>query len=150
MHRRIGFSRVSLIAVLLAGVGLIAAGCSREAQVAAAQPGPEKARWFTINDGVLERPVGYREWIYVGTPVTPNSLNNGKAPFPEFHNVYIDPDAWAQWKDTGRFPDGTILMKELVSVGATQAVSGNGFFEGDYIGLEAEIKSAKHFPNEPG
>ncbi len=150
MHRRIGFSRVSLVAVLLAGVGLIAAGCSREAQVAAAQPGPEKARWFTINDGVLERPVGYREWIYVGTPVTPNSLNNGKAPFPEFHNVYIDPDAWAQWKDTGRFPDGTILMKELVSVGATQAVSGNGFFEGDYIGLEAEIKSAKHFPNEPG
>ena len=111
MHRRIGFSRVSLIAVLLAGVGLIAAGCSREAQVAAAQSGPEKERWFTINDGVLERPVGYREWIYVGTPVTPNSLNNGKAPFPEFHNVYIDPDAWAQWKDTGRFPDGTILMK---------------------------------------
>ena len=29
-------------------------------------------------------------------------------------------------------------------------MSGNGFFEGDYIGLEAEIKSAKHFPNEPG
>jgi hypothetical protein len=30
------------------------------------------------------------------------------------------------------------------------AVSGNGYFMGDFIGLEATIKSAKHFPDEPG
>ncbi len=144
------FARFSHVLVLVTvGAGLIAgSGCSRDAQ-AAAEP-PEQAPWFQIRDGVLKRPVGYREWVYVGTPVTPDSLNNGKAPFPEFHNVYIDPDAWAQWKETGRFPEGTILMKELVSVGETQASSGNGFFEGDYIGLEAVIKSSKHFPNEPG
>ena len=41
-------------------------------------------------------------------------------------------------------------MKELVSVGSKQAVSGKGYFMGDFIGLEATIKSAKHFPNEPG
>ncbi len=46
---------------------------------------------FTITDGELQRPTGYREWIYVGTPVTPNEMNNGKAAFPEHHNVYIDP-----------------------------------------------------------
>ena len=106
--------------------------------------------YFTIEDGKLERPTGYREWIYVGTPVTPNDMNSGKAAFPEHHNVYIDPDSWAYWKKSGEFRDGTILMKELVSVGSKAAVSGNGYFQGEFIGLEATIKSKKYFPNEPG
>jgi len=106
--------------------------------------------YFTINDGQLERPTGYREWVYVGTPVTPNDLNDGKAAFPEHHNVYIDPESWAHWKKTGEFREGTILMKELVSVGSKAAVSGNGYFQGDFIGLEATIKSKRHFPDEPG
>ncbi len=106
--------------------------------------------YYTIKDGQLERPTGYREWVYVGTPVTPNDMNDGKAAFPEHHNVYIDPDSWAHWKKTGEFREGTILMKELVSVGTKAAVSGNGYFQGDFIGLEATIKSKKHFPDEPG
>ena len=106
--------------------------------------------YFSIKNGQLERPTGYREWIYVGTPLTPNDMNNGKAAFPEFHNVYIDPESWAHWKTKGEFRDGTILMKELVSVGSKAAVSGQGYFEGDFIGLEATIKSKSHFPNEPG
>ena len=73
-----------------------------------------------------------------------------KAAFPEHHNVYIDPESWAHWKKTGEFREGTILMKELVSVGSKAAVSGNGYFQGDFIGLEATIKSKKHFPDEPG
>ncbi|MGB0867481.1 MAG: cytochrome P460 family protein, partial [Granulosicoccaceae bacterium] len=43
-----------------------------------------------------------------------------------------------------------ILIKELVSVGSKAAVSGAGYFQGDFIGLEATIKSSKHFPDEPG
>ena len=106
--------------------------------------------YFKFKDGVLQRPTGYREWIYVGTPVTPNDMNNGKAAFPEHHNVYIDPGSWAHWKKTGEFRDGTIIMKELVSVGSKSGVSGNGYFQGDFIGLEATIKSKKLFPKEPG
>ncbi len=108
------------------------------------------SEFFVIKDGQLERPTGYREWVYVGTPVTPNDMNDGKAAFPEHHNVYIDPDSWAHWKKTGEFRDGTILMKELVNVGSKAAVSGNGYFQGEFIGLEATIKSKKHFPDQPG
>ncbi len=106
--------------------------------------------YFSMNDGQLERPTGYREWVYVGTPVTPNDMNNGKAAFPEHHNVYIDPDSWSHWKNTGEFRDGTILVKELVSVGSKAAVSGAGYFQGEFIGLEATIKSSEHFESEPG
>ncbi|NOQ14647.1 MAG: cytochrome P460 [Methyloprofundus sp.] len=114
-------------------------------------PGIASAKeYFTINNGQLERPAGFREWIYVGTPVTPNDMNDGKAPFPEFHNVYIDPESWQHWKETGKFREGTILIKELVSVGSKAAPSGKGYFMGEFIGLEATIKSKRVFPNEPG
>lgn len=98
----------------------------------------------------LVRPTNYRTWVYVGTPVTPNELNNGKAAFPEMHNVYIDPASYQAYKETGKFPEGTIIIKELVSVGATAAVSGKGYFEGEFLGLEASVKSKADFPNEPG
>ncbi len=106
--------------------------------------------YYTLKNGELTRPTGYREWVYVGTPVTPNDMNNGKAAFPEHHNVYIDPASWKHWKKTGKFRDGTILIKELVSVGSKTAVSGQGYFQGEFLGLEATIKSKKAFPNEPG
>lgn len=92
----------------------------------------------------------WREWIYVGTPVTPHSLNPPEASFPEFHNVYIDPESFKHYSKTGKFRDGTVLIKELVSVGATEASSGKGYFEGDFIGLEASIKDSKRFKDEPG
>ena len=111
----------------------------------------EKKRVYKFNSaGELIQPTGYREWIFVGTPVTPNELNNGKAPFPEFHAVYIHKSAYRKWKKTGAFPDGTILMKELISVGSKQAASGKGYFMGEYIGLEATIKDSKRFKDEPG
>jgi hypothetical protein len=35
-------------------------------------------------------------------------------------------------------------------VGSKAAVSGQGYFMGEFVGLEATIKSKKEFPNEPG
>ena len=39
----------------------------------------QAGEFYSIEKGQLERPTGYREWIYVGTPLTPNDLNDGKA-----------------------------------------------------------------------
>ncbi|WP_126455726.1 cytochrome P460 family protein [Sulfuriflexus mobilis] len=100
---------------------------------------------FNNNDELI-RPTGYREWIYIGAPLTPNDMNNGKAAFPEFHNVYIDPDGWKHWKKTGEFKDGTLIIKELVSVGTKSSSSGKGYFMGEYIGLEAVLKDKNRFP----
>lgn len=100
--------------------------------------------------GELLRPTGYRHWHYVGTPLTPNDMNGGKAAFPEFHNVYIDPAAFAVYERTGEFPDGTVMVKELVSVGSKQASSGKGYFMGEFIGLEVSMKDKTRFKDEPG
>ena len=102
------------------------------------------------DEGALVRPEGYREWIYVGTPLTPNDMNGGEAPFPEFHAVYINPESYAAYKKTGKFPEGTMLVKELISVGSKKASSGNGYFMGDLRGMDVSYKDSKRFKDEPG
>lgn len=38
------------------------------------------------------------------------------------------------YKERGKFREGTVIVKELVSVGAKEAVSGKGYFEGEFLG----------------
>jgi hypothetical protein len=102
------------------------------------------------DDGKLKRPVGYRKWVYVGEVITPNDMNDGEASFPEFHSVYMDPESFAHYEKTGKYRDGTVLIKELSSVGSKKAPSGNGYFQGKFTGLEAAIKDSKRFKDEPG
>jgi len=98
----------------------------------------------------LAKPDNYREWVYLGTALTPHDLNGGKADFPEFHTVYMNPGAWRHWKRTGEFTQGTVIAKELTSVGAHEAVSGKGYFQGEFSVLAVAVKDSKRFAGEPG
>jgi hypothetical protein len=112
------------------------------------------------NDGDVIMPKNWRQWVYIGTPLTPNALNGGTAAFPEFHNVYMEPSAFAHYQATGKFADGTQIAKELVLIrkpdggnledGSANEVSGRGFFQGEFQGLELAYKDTKRFGKEPG
>jgi hypothetical protein len=113
------------------------------------------------SSGEVRAPKNWRQWTFIGTPLTPNALNGGKAPFPEFHNVYIEPSAYAYYQRTGKFAEGTQIAKELVLIrqkdksdmnrdGSTAEVSGVGFFQGEFTGLELTVKDTKRFSKEPG
>lgn len=103
-----------------------------------------------FNDkGELERPKDYRTWVFVGSPLTPNDMNDGHAAFPEFHNVYIDPASYEQYKTSGQFRDGTVFVKELVSVGSKSTASGKGYFMGEFLGVEVMVKDKVRFAKEP-
>jgi Cytochrome P460 len=146
-------SRTSVIAgiavvAVIAGLSYMLTGPA--VPPASAQPKAPAALVEFTADGKLKQPVGYREWVYIGTPLTPNELNDGEASFPEFHEVYIDPESFAHYKKTGKLRDGTILVKELSSVGSKKAPSGNGYFQGEFTGLETAIKDSKRFKDEPG
>jgi hypothetical protein len=146
-------NRTSVIAVVVAVVAMIA-GLSYVLTGAAmprasAQPKAPAAPVEFTADGKLKQPVGYRKWVYIGTPLTPNDLNNGEAPFPEFHEVYMDPESFAHYEKTGKFHDGTVLIKELSSVGSKEAPSGKGYFQGEFTGLEASIKDSKRSRTSP-
>jgi hypothetical protein len=139
-------SNVTVGIAVLVGI----AGLSYVLAASAAPPGGTTAVVEFTADGRLKKPDGYRNWVSIGAVVTPNDLNDGEAAFPEFHSVYMDPESFAHYEKTGEFRDGTVIIKELIGVGAKEASSGKGYFMGDFRGLEASIKDSKRFKDEPG
>jgi hypothetical protein len=97
------------------------------------------------NDGKLLLPSDYRTWVFVGAAVTPNEMNQGEAPFPEFHTIYMDPLSYRVFKKTGEFPEGTVMIKETQMIAGKKAPSGNGYFMGDFVLLAAGVKDTKRF-----
>lgn len=141
----------------IAGLSLVAGVCgfglwqANTPSVEAQQPkATAKSLVEFTADGKVKQPVGYRKWVYIGTPVTPNDMNDGEANFPEFHNTYMDPESFAHVEQTGEYRDGTVIVKEMTAVGSKEQTSGKGYFQGDFTGLEISIKDSKRFPNEPG
>ena len=107
----------------------------------------------TFNDrGELLQPSGFREWVFVGSPLTPHALNNGEAGFPEFHNVYVEPAAYRHYRKTGEWPEGTVLVKELqltrqgtYADGSRDEPSGRGYFPATPNGLDVSVKDSTRF-----
>ncbi|NJO31893.1 MAG: cytochrome P460 family protein [Rhodospirillales bacterium] len=102
-------------------------------------------------------PEKFREWVFLGAPLTPNGLNGGAAGFPEFHHVYIEPGAYAEFKKTGVFPEGTTIVKELVLLhqgeyedGSRDEASGRGFFADRFAGIDMMVKDTKRFADNNG
>jgi len=145
MNPRIKSNLLDAVLFLASSAAILLVG----ATIAAAEGADKYEAEFTA-DGQLIRPARWREWIFVGSPLTPNSLNGGEAPFPEFHSVYIDPASWEHYKKTGEFREGTMLAKELTLIGATAATSGIGFFNGDLQGFEIAHKDSKRYSKDSG
>jgi hypothetical protein len=103
-------------------------------------------------DGKLRLPEGFREWVFIGSPLTPHGLNNGMAGFPEFHNVYVEPAAYAHYMRHGEWPEGTMMVKELQLTqpgtfpdGSRTEVSGRGYFPGEPHGMDVSVKDSNRF-----
>jgi hypothetical protein len=56
---------------------------------------------YFCRTGKLKLPTGFRNWVFIGGPLTPNGLNGGQANFPEFHNVYVEARNLEAYKKTG-------------------------------------------------
>jgi len=123
------------------------------ALVARPQTDEKKGPVFT-KDGELVLPMGYRSWVFIGGPITPNGLNGGDAPFPEFHSVYIEKENFRYYQKNGKFPEGTVMVKELALVqgsghadGSIDSASGRGYFPAALNGLDVMVKDSKRFSN---
>jgi hypothetical protein len=111
----------------------------------------DKGPVFT-SDGSLVLPAGFRSWVFIGGPITPNGLNDGGAPFPEFHSVYIERENLRYYQKNGKFPEGTILVKELSLAqvgkhpdGSLDSASGRGYFPSTLNGLDVMVKDSKRY-----
>ncbi len=95
----------------------------------------------------LVRPAGYREWVFVGS-----SLGLSYAPDPGqprgeemYHNVYINPAAYREYSKTGKFPEGTVMVLEMISAEVKKEPGLQGSYEKDFMSLEASVKDSSRF-----
>lgn len=148
--------------LLVAASALILAGCAEQAESRAdkrtaqgagpSQTGTERYLPEYTADGKLVLPKNFERWVFVGAPLTPHALNGGKAAFPEYHNVYIQPWAYDEYTKTGVFPEGTIMFKELQLTlegkypdGSRDETSGRGYFPGKLNGADVTVKDSKRY-----
>src|SRR5262245_4596869 len=152
----------SVLLVSLTGIALATAAFGRPSakpdNMATVSPRTRCLPEYTASgDLILPKNNIWREWVFVGEPLTPNALNGGKANFPEYHNVYIEPGSYEIYKKTGEFPDGTIMFKELQLTlpgenpdGSRTEPSGRGYFPGAFNGGDATVKDTKRYADTGG
>lgn len=110
----------------------------------------EEKRYYNFNEkNELLRPTDYRTWVFAGTGTTPKSYDHA-AIFPDFQNIYIDPESYRFWKENGYYRNGTIFVKELIHQGDSISPIGKGFFQGEAYSVAAAIKDSIRFPDVPG
>lgn len=109
--------------------------------------------------GNLLLPKGYESWTFVGSNLglayksgitAMTALEAQRAENQVFHNIYIDPAAYAAFTKTSKFPDPTILVMELYAAEAKDAggVLNEGVYNGNLVGVEAAVKDS-HRPTRP-
>jgi hypothetical protein len=154
--------RTAMRPKLLAMTALVASGVIATAFLvqslsssSAQTPARQLPQYTASGDLIL--PKNFHEWVYVGSPLTPNALNGGEAGFPEYHNVYIEPGSYEIFKKTNAFPEGTMLFKELQLTlpgqnpdGSRTEPSGRGYFPGALNGADVTVKDTKRFAASGG
>jgi hypothetical protein len=117
---------------------------------------------FAANGG-LQLPDGFRRWEHVGSRVKTSGksvLDGAVILRPQVMDTYVEPSAFVQYKQTGAWPDGTQIVKEIsiIKIGndcdkvtfACSTPAGAGIFEDSFIGIGMMIKDSKRFPDVPG
>jgi hypothetical protein len=110
-----------------------------------AAPSPE----FT-NDGQMRLPEHYREWVYLTTGFDMSydpAMQMGDHHM--FDNVFVNPEAYKAFVDTGTWPDKTILVLEQRGARGKGSINQKGNYQGtDVMGLEVHVKDEARFPGK--
>lgn len=125
---------------------VIVLSCLPAFRPAAAAPGnsPE----YT-SDNKLKLPENYREWIYLSAGF---DMSYGPAMDMGHHmfdNVFVNPEAYRAFLETGTWPDKTMLILEGRRAEGKGSINQSGNYQSQEImGLEVHVKDAARFPGQ--
>ena len=114
-------------------------------------------------EGNLLRPTAFETWVFVGSNLGLGYATDAKSMTivearrteqQDYHNVYIDPAAYAAYLAKRSFPDGAMLVmdvyeaatKEVRSSGDKPSVLNAGTFNGRRKAVEVAVKDSRR-PN---
>ncbi|HAV1831796.1 TPA: cytochrome P460 family protein [Enterobacter hormaechei subsp. steigerwaltii] len=115
-------------------------------------------------DGAVVLPKDFHHWVHVGTFIKEDGINifdNSKITAPLIGNTYIEPSAWKYYMSTGKWADGSQIVKEFTEAQAgdncdnktthlCKTPIGAGIFQNNYAGFGFMIKDKARFPTAAG
>src|SRR5512139_92541 len=94
--------------------------------------------------GKLARPADYREWVFLtaglGMTYGPNAPRAGQ-PAP-FSNVFVNPDSYREFMQTGKWPNGTMFVLEIRQALENVSINNGGRTQGEIAAVEASVKDS--------
>ena len=98
-------------------------------------------------DGEMKLPENYRQWIYLTTGF--DMSYNPKAMEMDHHmfdNVFVNPEAYKTFTETGSWPDKTMLVLEVRKAEGRASINQHGNFQGtERMGIEVHVKDEARF-----
>lgn len=101
-------------------------------------------------DGRLMFPANYREWIFLSSGVDMSYLPNAmQMKHSMFDNVFVNPDAYRAFQESGTWPDKTMLVLEVRVAGTNASINKSGHFQTtETMGHEVHVKDEARFPGK--
>ena len=99
-------------------------------------------------DATMAVPGNYREWVFLTSSL---DLNYSTAAAPSHHmldNVFVNPEAYKVFLQTGTWPDKTVLIKENRMAESAGTLSKAGQFQTGVMNLEIHAKNEARFPGK--
>jgi hypothetical protein len=99
--------------------------------------------------GQLKLPEQYREWVYLSTGMDMSYSAGGTADHHMFDNVFVNPEAYRSFVETGTWPDKTVMVLEARMAEGKGSINQKGNFQGtEIMGLEVHVKDEARFPGK--
>lgn len=102
------------------------------------------------SDGQMKLPENYRHWIYLTTGFD-MSYNPALMSMDHhmFDNVFVNPEAYQSFLQTGTWPDKTVMVLEARKAEGKGSINQKGNFQGtEVMGLEVHVKDEARFPGK--
>ncbi len=109
------------------------------------KPEPSPKLEYTA-DAQLKFPTHYREWVYLTSGF--DMSYNPAAQMPDHHmfdNVFVNPEAYKVFAETGTWPDKTMLVLEVRGAMGKGSINQRGNYQGDTMGIEVHVKDKARF-----
>src|ERR1700678_4044520 len=135
---------ISKTAITLLAALLFLAAAVVHPSAAQAPSGPE----YT-GDAQLKFPGRYRQWVYLTTGFD-MSYNPTTEPGQHvFDNLFVNPEAYNSFLETGTWPDKTMLVLENREAKGKGSINQAGNYQGSEVtGVEVHVKDEARFPGK--
>lgn len=102
------------------------------------------------SDGQMKLPENYRQWTYLTTGFDMSYSPNAMAmDHHMFDNVFVTPEAYNAFLQTGTWPDKTVLMLEGRMATGKGSINQKGNYQStEVMGREAHVKDEARFPGK--